>query len=164
MEPSRQKLSDLLHGSALPPPPGRRALVFGTIAAIVAACAGGMASFTHELRVAHLTPGIGVLVGLAIVRARGYGTRLTIFAGAGTLVSIAGAYLLNYRLVTLSRGTETAYAALANLSFLEYLQETVGATDLAFGLIAVLVAAGLIHLRTSKLEQRARQKAIAERK
>jgi hypothetical protein len=159
MEQSRQKLSALLHGSALPPPPRNRALIFATIAAIVAAVACGMATYTHDLRARYMTPGIGVIIAMAIIRARGYGKPLMISASVLTMVSIVGAYFLTFRLVTLSWSTEKVQ----NSSFGEYLQITVGAADIAFALIAVLLAAGIVYLRTSKLEQRAKQRAITER-
>jgi len=159
MEQSRQKLSDLLHGSALPPPPRNRALIFATIAAIVAAVACGMATYTHDLRASYVTPAIGVIVAMAILRAHGYGKPLMVSASVLTMISIVGAYFLTFWLVTLSRSVEKAQDS----SFGEFLQLTAGAADIAFALIAVLLAAGIVYLRTSKLERRARQRAITAR-
>lgn len=224
MEQSRQKLSDLLHGSALPPPPRNRSLILGTIAAIVAAVACGMAAYTHELPIGYLTLGIGVVIGLAIIRARGYGTPLMIAASALTAAAIIGAYFLTFWLALLSRCNEQEHGYLTyksaawkalenpsddqvvafadewsfdyttreafdrypgtmlnwfadnqptlsewrswesdNRSFGEHLQATASAADVAFGLIAALLAAGLVYLRTSKLEHKAKQKAIVQR-
>jgi len=224
MEPRRKKLSDLLHGSALPPPKIKRALIFGVIAAVLAATACGMAAYTHELRLAHLLAGIGVLVGFAILRARGYGKTLTMAAAGLTLLAMPAAYFLAFVLTTVlwcnershadGREDAAAWQLLSNpsdeqvfefakeqslaftsrqafdhypgkmlswfadnqptlsewrtweyqhSSFGDYLTFTTSTLDYVLAIVAMLLAAGIVHLRTAKLEARAKQKMIARR-
>jgi len=159
MEQSRQKLSALLHGSALPPPPRNRAMIFGAIAAIAWAVASGIAGYTHELRVAHLTIASGVFVGMAIIRAKGYGMRLMSSAAMLTVFSIVLANFVNYYVITISGDPAKANPG----SFFDHLQATSGMMDLAFAAVSVAAAVGLIHRRTAKLEHRAKAKMLAER-
>ena len=112
MEPRREKLSDLLHGNVLPAPPTKRALVFGTIAALLGAIAAFMAAYAHELRLPYLTVAIGMLVGIAILRARGHGKQLTLAAAVLTLLAIPLAYYLSFVLATLSWCTEKSHASM----------------------------------------------------
>jgi hypothetical protein len=225
MEQSRQKLSELLHGNALPPPPRKRALIFATTAAIIGAIACGMAAYTHNYDLSNFTWCCGVLVGLAIIRARGYGKPLMIAASALTLSSILGAYFFAFYLTVFSWCTEQlhtdfTYAStawqelaaptdeqvsefagkwnfpyatreefdhsygkalawfaqtkptltewrdweLANSSFGDYLQSTTDATDIGAAVAAMLAAMGFVFVRTSRLEHRAKQQAIAQRR
>jgi len=224
MEQSRQKLSELLHGNALPPPPVGRALIFATVAAAIAAIACGMAAYAHDLRIGYLSVIAGALVGMAIIRARGYGKQLAIAASALTLVAIIGASFLKFYLSVFSLCTEqrhgdfdhasTAWQALESptdgqveefagkwdftystreefdasygkalawfaeakptldewrqwefeqRSFGAYLQATNNSTDIVISILALLAAAGVVSLRTSKLEHQKKQQAISER-
>lgn len=159
MEQSRQKLSALLHDSALPPPPRNRALIFGTVAAVAWAVAAGISAYTHELRVGHLTIASGLLVGMAIIRAKGYGKQLMSSAAMLTVFSIVLANFANYYVITISGDPDKANPG----SFFDHLQTTSGVMDLVFAAVSVAIAAVLIHLRTTKLEHRAKAKVLAER-
>lgn len=223
MEPRREKLSDLLHGSALPPPPTKRAVVFGVIAALLGILACSIAAYRYELRVAYVIPAIGAMVGLAILRARGYGQRLAIVAVGLTLLAIPATYHLAFALEVVSRTeasriilqqdaevwrhlhnpTDDQVLAFAekqgfafttreafddypgklldwlaaaprtrkewrwwdyeNSSFVEYLRATTNALDYALAGIALVVALLMVRRRTARLEDRAKQKAIARR-
>jgi hypothetical protein len=223
MEPRREKLSDLLHGSALPPPPTKRAVVFSAIAAMLGTLACSLAAYRHELRVAYVAPAIGAMVGLGMLRARGYGQRLSVAAVGLTLLAIAATYYLTFVLVVVSRTeasrlvlqkdaevwrqlqnptddqvfafaeqqgfaftTRTAFEhypgklldwlaaaprtlsewrwwEFENSSFAEYLRATTGALDYALAGVALAIAFLMVRLRTAKLEDRAKQKAIARR-
>tara|TARA_R110002072_G_scaffold174303_3_gene329322 strand:+ start:1879 stop:2598 length:720 start_codon:yes stop_codon:yes gene_type:complete len=224
MEPRREKLSDLLHGSALPPPPIKRALIFGIIAAVIGVVAVVMAVLTHEMRIGHLTAGIGALVGIAIIRRGGYGKPLALASAAITLAAIPVTYFVTFRIITTSWCTESTRESikenaaawqqlsnptdeqvfefardqgfafttreafdhypgkmltwfaetqpsvsewrdweLANSLFRDYLAYTTSALDYVLLAVALLLAAGIVMLRTSTLEDRAKQKAIARR-
>ena len=224
MEPRREKLSDLLHGSALPPPPTRRALTYGSVAAILGAFAIVMAARTHGIRVGNLTVGIGVLVGVAIIRRGGYGKKLATLAAAITLVAIPASYYATFWFQATAWCNESSHAGIkdnaekwallseptdeqvlafardegfpfttrkafdhypgemltwfhenqptlqewidwehADSEFGEYLTYSVSTIDYALLVAALLVAAGIVTLRTAKLENRAKQKAIARR-
>jgi hypothetical protein len=224
MESRREKLSELLHGSALPPPPIMRAMIYGIRAAVICVVAVVMAARVHEIRVGHLITGIGALVGIAIIRRGGYGKTLAIFSAAITLVAIPIAYFVTFWFVTTEWCTEanhasnkesaviwqqldkptneqvfdfaldqgfplTTYDAFkhypgqlltwfaennptleewrswehANGSFGNYLTLSVSTLDYGLLIVALLLAAGIVMLRTAKLEERAKQKAIARR-
>lgn len=159
MESSRQKLSALLHGSALPPPPKGRALIFGAVGAVAAAIAAGMASYVHELRIAYLGFANGLIVGMAIIRAKGYGRQLMSSAAMLTIFSIVMANFVAYYVVTISEDPDQANPG----SFFDYLNATGGAVDLLLAAVSAAIAVGMIHLRTAKLEHRAKAKLLAER-
>lgn len=224
MEPRREKLSDLLHGSALPPPPSRRALIYGILAAVIGVAAVAMAALAHEIRVGHLIAGIGALVGIAIIRRGGYGKTLAFSSAAITLVAIPFAYFVTFWFVTTGWCTAVTHTSIkdnaiawqqldrpnneqvlgfardqgfafttrdafdyypgkmltwfaenqptleewrswehANSAFGDYLTYTTTVLDYALLVVALLLAAGIVMLRTAKLENRAKQKAIARR-
>ena len=224
MEPRREKLSDLLHGSALPPPPIKRALIYGILAAVIGVAAVVMAARVHDIRVGHLIAGIGALVGIAIIRRGGYGKTIAILSAAITLVAIPIAYFMTFWFVTTGWCTEATHASIgesavvwqqldkptdeqvfefareqnfplttydafehypgqmltwfaenkptldewrswehANHSFGNYLTFWITALDYGLLIVALLLAAGIVILRTAKLEDRAKQKAIARR-
>jgi hypothetical protein len=224
MEPRREKLSDLLHGSALPPPPSKRALIYGILAAVIGVAAVVMAALAHEIRVGHLIAGIGALVGIAIIRRGGYGKTLAFSSAAITLVAIPLAYFVTFWFGTTSWCTEVRHTGLkeyavvwqqldqptdkqvlefardqgfafttsdnfrhypgkmltwfaenqptleqwrsweyADSAFGDYLIITTTRLDYGLLIVALLLAAGIVMLRTAKLEDRAKKKAIARR-
>ena len=224
MDSSREKLSDLLHGSALPPPPRMRAMIYGVLAAVISVIAVVMAALAHDIRVGHLIAGVGALVGIAVIRRGGYGKSLAIFSAAITLVAIPIAYFTTFWFVTTGWCTEANHASNktsavvwqqldnptneqiyefasdhgfplttfesfkhypgqmlawvaendptleewrdwehANQSFIAYLNFSVSTADYGLLIVALLLAAGIVMLRTAKLEDSAKQKAIARR-
>lgn len=224
MEPRREKLSDLLHGSALPAPPNKRAMTYGILAAVIGVAAVVMAALAHEIRVGHLIAGIGALVGIAIIRRGGYGKTLAFSSAAITLVAIPFAYFVTFWFGTTSWCTEVRHTGLkdyavvwlqldqptdeqvfefardqgfafttsdafrhypgkrltwfaenqptleqwrswehADSAFGDYLTYTTTTLDYWLLGVALLLAAGIVLLRTAKLEDRAKQKAIARR-
>ncbi len=76
--------------SSLPPPPWGRALAFGGAAALLGALLWGGMRYQLHLEIGWLAWGIGVLVGLAIVKGRGYGTGLAAAAAVLTVLALAG--------------------------------------------------------------------------
>jgi len=224
MEPRREKLSDLLHSSALPPPPIKRPLIFGGIAAVIGATACAMAAHIHELRLSYLALAIGTLVGVSIIRRGGYGKYLAVSAALLTLITIPATYFATFTLETLSWCTEQNHADLAidaaawgqlenatdtevfefaeaqsfpfttreafdyypgkmlswfaenspslqewrayeyaNSSFSDYLTWSTTELDYLLAVVSLLLAAGIVQMRTTRLEDRAKQKAIAQR-
>ena len=225
MDPRSQKLSDLLHGTNLPQPKSVRVLVFASIAAVVAAIAGGLAAYMHDYREGHFTTLIGALVGIAVIRFGGYGWALSLYASLLALLSVAASHFLTFTLVTLMWCTEAMHAdmrtsaqvwrkledasndqvfafakeqglgfttreafdrypgemlhwfaannpslsewrnwELANSSFSDYFACESGQQGILFCLAAMLIAAGIVHRRTTKLRRNATQQAIARRR
>jgi hypothetical protein len=110
MEPSRQKLSDLLHRNMLPPPKKFRPMLAGILAALLAAIASGMAVCTHDIHTGLLSTGTGVLVAMAIIRVGGYGKALAIYAAALTALSIAACRLCIATIISMVWCTEATHA------------------------------------------------------
>ena len=82
------KLSDLVRGDLLPPPPIGRATVAGTGAAMMGAAAWGLIAYYGNVEVGYLAIGIGALIGWVMVKAGGHGTPIAVCAGLLTLLSI----------------------------------------------------------------------------
>lgn len=109
MQPRREKLSDLLHGNALPAPNTLRPILYGAIAAVLGAVAVVMAVQNHGLRTAHVIPVIGALVGIAIIRRGGYGKKLALLAAGVTLASIVATHVATFSVVTAAWCTKSNY-------------------------------------------------------
>jgi hypothetical protein len=82
----------------LPPPPLGRALLFAGIAAGLGTAAWGLLAFYTNREFGILACGIGLLIGLAIVRGGGHGTFLAFCGGALALLSIVSGKHMAFRM------------------------------------------------------------------
>lgn len=94
------KLSDLVRGDLLPPPPIGRATVAGTGAAMMGAAAWGLIAYYGNVEVGYLAIGIGALIGWVMVKAGGHGTPIAVCAALLTLLSILSGKYVAFRMDT----------------------------------------------------------------